>query len=89
MSWRSNRARRSLAARQVDTFAYGQTRDYADCLHDYANTVGKDRTRVETRRCGAIGAPVYLPYADPDLCLRLTRRHIPSHLSGKCLHSGT
>ena len=55
-----------LHARLVDTFAYEQTQDFAGCPHDYANTVGRDHGRIETRRGWAIGAPAYLPNADPD-----------------------
>ena len=49
-----------------DTFHLERAADFADCPHDYADTVGKDHGRIETRRCGTTGDPAYLAHVDPD-----------------------
>ena len=50
----------------ADTFAYEQSQGFADCPHDYAETVGKDHGRIEIRRCGVMGAPDYCQDVDPE-----------------------
>ena len=55
----------ALQARIQDTLAYAQTQGFVDGPHDDVETVHKDHGRVETRRCGTIGAPDYGRYVDP------------------------
>ena len=55
-----------LHDRMEDTFALERATDFADCPHDYADTVGKDHGRIETRRCWTTGDPTYLHHVDPD-----------------------
>ena len=55
-----------LHDRMEDTFALERAADFADCPHDYADTVGKDHGRIETRRCWTTGDPAYLAHVDPD-----------------------
>ncbi len=52
--------------RMEDTFHLERATDFADCPHDYADTVGKDHGRIETRRCWTTGDPAYLAHVDPD-----------------------
>ena len=56
---------KALPARIQDTFVYVQTQGFVDCPHADVKTVHKDHGRVETRRCGTIGAPDYGRYVDP------------------------
>ena len=44
-------------ARLQDTFALEQAGDFAGYSHDYADMVGKDHGRIETRRCWTTGTP--------------------------------
>ena len=55
-----------LHARLRDTFALERARNFAGHAYDYADTVGKDHGRIETRRCRATGDPALLAHADPD-----------------------
>ena len=55
-----------LHDRMEDTFTLERAEDFADCPHDYADTVGKDHGRIETRRCWTTGDPAYLAHVDPD-----------------------
>ena len=55
-----------IHARLQDTFALERAGGFADYVHDYADTVGKDHGRIETRRCSTTGAPDLLTHADPD-----------------------
>ena len=55
-----------LHDRMEDTFHLERAEDFADCPHDDADTVGKDHSRIETRRCGTTGDPAYLAHVDPD-----------------------
>lgn len=52
--------------RLKDTFALERAGHFADYAHDYADTVGKDHGRIETRRCWTTGDPALLAHADPD-----------------------
>ena len=49
-----------------DTFALKPAGGFADYAHDYADTVGKDHGRIETRRCWTTGDPALRAHADPD-----------------------
>ena len=42
---------KGLQERIEDTFCLERAEDFADCPHDYADTVGKDHGRIEIRRC--------------------------------------
>ncbi len=57
---------KGLHARLKDTFALERAGHFADYAHDYADTVGKDHGRIETRRCWVTGDPALLAHADPD-----------------------
>ena len=57
---------KGLHARLEDTFALERTGHFAGYAHDDADTVGKDRGRIETRRCGTTGDPALLVHGDPD-----------------------
>ncbi len=59
-----------LHDRLEDTFAQESAEDFADCPHDFAETIEKNHGRVESRRCWTIGDPAYLAYVDPgqDWC---------------------
>ncbi len=46
-----------LHARLKDTFALERAGHFAGYAHDYADTVGKDHGRIETRRCWVTGNP--------------------------------
>ena len=48
---------KGLHARMEDTFALEQAGHFAGYAHDYADTVGKDHGRIETRRCWATDDP--------------------------------
>ncbi len=49
-----------------DTFAYEPSPGFVDCPRDYTATVGQDPGRIETRRCGVMGAPDDGPYVEPE-----------------------
>ena len=55
-----------LHDRLRDTFALERAVDFAGYPHDYADTVGKDHGRIETRRCWTTGDSAYLAHVDPD-----------------------
>ncbi len=57
---------KGIHARLQDTFALERAVDFAGYAHDYADTVGKDHGRIETRRCWTTGDPALLAHADPD-----------------------
>ena len=55
-----------IHARLRDIFALERAGNFAGYAHDYADTVGKDHGRIETRRCWTTGDPALLAHADPD-----------------------
>ena len=55
-----------LHERMEDTFALERATHFAGYAHDYADTVGKDHGRIETRRCWTTGDPALLAHVDPD-----------------------
>ncbi len=66
---------KGLYDRLQDTFTQESAEDFADCPHDFVETVEKDHGRVATRRCWTLGDPAYLAYVDPHQAwCDLTRR---------------
>ena len=55
-----------IHARLRDIFALERAGNFAGYAYDYADTVGKDHGRIETRRCWTTGDPALLARADPD-----------------------
>ncbi len=55
-----------LPDRMEDTLVQERAEHFAGCPHDYADTVGKDHGRIETRRGRTTGTPAYLAHVDPN-----------------------
>ena len=50
----------------AETFAVEQAEGFEGCDHDRHKIMNKNRGRIETRRCRALGAPEYRRYVDPN-----------------------
>ena len=72
-----------------DTFAYEPSQGLADCPHDYAETVGQDQGRIETRRCWVMGAPDYCPYVDPEPVWTDLQSRVKVEAERRCGHPVT
>ena len=88
--------RKDLRDRMQDSLDLERTGNFAECLRDDADRVGKDHDRIESRRCGATGNSDHLAHVDrnggsPTSLVRMeSERHSGNQVADRhsLLHPG-